>query len=510
MPLARSWSISLLGLDGHVVEIEADLANGIPGLAITGLPDASLVEARDRVRAAMVNSGHAFPAKRVTLGLSPASLRKRGSGFDMALAAAVLAADGALPGGCLNGLVLIGELGLDGRVRAVSGVLPSVLAAARAGFRQVVVPLANAAEARLLPEMQVTGVDSLRSLVAHLRGEWTEPAPPAVPVPASPLERGPDLADVAGQPVGRFALEVAAAGGHHLFMTGPPGCGKTLLAERLPGLLPALSLEEALEVTAIHSVAEQLPADFPLVTRPPFQAPHHGATAASVVGGGSGVARPGAASLAHRGVLFLDEAPEFRGGVLDALRQPLESGSISIRRVGGTATYPARFTLVLAANPCPCAKGEKTCVCRPQQRLGYLGRLSGPLLDRLDLQIALPAITRADVLADAGTSKPSAAVAAKVAHARDRAIRRYRGTPWRINAEVPVPELQRCWPVPRTALNVLGKAMDDGHLTARGYARVLRMAWTVADLEGSGVPGARDAQLALSLRLGALATGLAA
>ena len=510
MSLARSWSVSLLGLDGHVVEVEADLASGIPGLAITGLPDASLGEARDRVRAALVNSGHAFPSRRVTLGLSPASLPKRGSGFDLALAMAVLAADGAVPAQALAGLLLLGELGLDGRLRAVPGVLPCVLAASRAGFWRVVVPSANAAEARLLPGLDVVAATSLRQVVAHLRGErMTVETPPDLPdVPAD--QPVGDLIEVAGQPVGRYALEVSAAGGHHLLMTGPPGCGKTLLAERMPGLLPQLSVEDALEVTAIHSVADRLPARSPLVVRPPFQAPHHGATAASVVGGGSGVARPGAASLAHRGVLFLDEAPEFRAGVLDALRQPLESGSISIRRVGGTATYPARFTLLLAANPCPCAKSESQCSCRPMQRMSYLGRLSGPLLDRMDVQVCLPAITRADVMAERGSGEGSAQVAARVAEARRRAADRFLGTPWRTNAEVPPTALQQHWPVPRTALDVAGRAMDQGVLTARGYGRVLRLAWTVADLQGVGVPGRGEVELALGLRLGARLHGTAA
>ena len=502
MALARSFSVCLVGLAGHVVEVEADIAQGLPGLSITGLPDAALNEARDRVRAAVVNSGHAWPQRRVTLGLSPAALPKRGSGFDVALAAALLAADGAVPTAALHGVLLLGELGLDGRVRPVAGVLPAVLAGARAGFRRVVVPVENLAEARLLPDLECTGVTTLAMLVALLRGEpYLEPM---LPEPAAAVEPAwrKDLLEVAGQPVGRLALEVAAAGGHNLLMTGPPGCGKSLLAERMPGILPALSLAEALEVTAIHSVAGQLPGSCPLVSRPPFQAPHHGATAASVVGGGSGIAKPGAASLAHRGVLFLDEAPEFARGVLDALRQPMESGEIVIRRVGGTATYPARFALLLAANPCPCAKPARSCSCRPEQRRGYLARLSGPLLDRLDLHVPLPAITRAEVMAERGLGEDSAQIATRVAAARERTLLRLVGTPWRTNADVPPTVQLARWPVRRSLLAGPGRALDKGLLTARGFGRVQRLAWTLADLHDHGQPTLEDVELALSLRIG--------
>ena len=502
MALARSWSVALVGLDGHVVEIEADLAMGIPALSITGLPDASLNEARDRVRAAVVNSGHPWPSKRVTLGLSPAALPKKGSGFDLALAAALLAADGVVPTTALNGLLLLGELGLDGRVKPVAGVLPAMLAASGAGFGRAVVPAANLAEAQLLPGVISHGVSSLRSLVALLRGEPCE-EPPAAPARADEPDLVPqDFLDVAGQPVGRLACEVAAAGGHNLLMTGTPGCGKTLLAERVPGILPALSLEESLEVTAIHSVAGLLPTRAPLVVRPPFQAPHHGATPASIVGGGSGIAKPGAASLAHRGILFLDEAPEFKIGVLDALRQPLESGQISIRRVGGTATYPARFSLLLAANPCPCARPERSCVCTPERRRTYLARLSGPLLDRMDIVVELPAITRQEVMAERGTGESTELLRARVAHARFRAASRFAGTPWRTNGDVPATVLEQRWPLRRNVIALAGRAMDKGLLTARGFGRVQRLAWTVADLYDHGEPTAGDVDLALSLRVG--------
>jgi magnesium chelatase family protein len=305
MALARAYAVGLVGVDGHVVEVEADLAQGLPGLTVIGLPDAALAEARDRVRAAVVNSGQAWPQRRITLALSPAWLPKRGSSFDLALAAAVLAANGAVPAGALLGRVLLGELGLDGQVRPVRGVLPAALTARAAGVEHLVVASANLAEARLLPGVTARGVRSLRDLVALLTGQdYDESVPAAVrPLTVAP----PDLSDVVGQVAGRTAVEVAAAGGHHALLLGPPGSGKTMLAERLPGLLPPLTREQALEVTAVHSVAGALPEGQPLVELPPFQDPHHTATVASVVGGGSGIARPGAASLAHRGVLFLDE-----------------------------------------------------------------------------------------------------------------------------------------------------------------------------------------------------------
>jgi magnesium chelatase family protein len=511
MPLAKSLAVALVGLDGHVVEVEADLANGIPGLSITGLPDAALNEARDRVRAAVVNSGHPWPNKRVTLGLSPAALPKRGSGFDLALAAALLAASEQVSCASLEGVLLLGELGLDGRVKPVPGVLPALVAAAKSGVTRAVVPIANLAEARLLPEVRSSGVSSLTSLVALLRGQpLLEPVP--LPDEAEPPAAVGDFREVAGQPSGRLACEVAAAGGHNLLMTGTPGCGKTLLAERMPGILPPLSLDEALEVTAIHSVAGLLPSAAPLITQPPVQAPHHGATAASIVGGGSGIAKPGSASLAHRGILFLDEAPEFQRGVLDALRQPLESGRISIRRVGGTATYPARFSLLMAANPCPCAKPSTSCTCTAERKRSYLARLSGPLLDRMDVVIELPAITRQEVMSERGSNESTAVMAARVLRARERAVARLAGTPWRTNGDVPPTILSQRWPIPRPALEPAGKAMDAGRLTARGFGRVQRLAWTLADLHGVDVPGVAEVGLALSLRIGDLwgSRGLAA
>lgn len=499
MTLARAWSVGLLGVEGHLVEVEADLAAGLPGLALVGLPDASLAEARDRVRAAVVNSGLAWPSKRITIGLSPAALPKAGSSFDLAIAAAVLAAGGVVPSEASAERVLFGELGLDGRVRAICGVLPGVLAALRSGRRRVVVPSGNAVEARLVPGVAIEAVSSLSDLVALLRGERRdEPAPPSV---EAPPDAGPDLGDVVGQQQARLALEVAAAGGHHLLLVGSPGTGKSMLAERLPGLLPALTDSEALEVTVVHSILGLLTDRAPLVRRPPLRAPHHSASLVSLVGGGGRVLRPGQLSAAHCGVLFLDEAPEFAAGVLDALRQPLESGYVEIARASGSARFPARVQLVLAANPCPCAPGrDADCTCPSAVRRRYQSRLSGALLDRVDVRQRVAPLARADLLVAGGCAESSAVVAARVAVARAAAAARWRGTGYRRNADVPGTVLRRRYALDAAALQVASRALERGRLSVRGYDRVLRLAWTLADLAGHNSPGASEVGAALALR----------
>ncbi|MEU3188024.1 YifB family Mg chelatase-like AAA ATPase [Streptomyces sp. NPDC006923] len=529
MGFARACSVALVGVEGVVVEVQADLEPGVAAFTLVGLPDKSLIESRDRVRAAVVNSGAEWPQKKLTVGLSPASVPKSGSGFDLAVASAVLGAAERIDPSAIADLVLIGELGLDGRVRPVRGVLPAVLAAAEAGYRQVVVPEQTAGEASLVPGVSVLGVRSLRQLIAVLAGEPVpeepqelgqgrpDPASAGLVVPGAGVSTGlsgggreggghrPDLADVAGQTAARTALEVAAAGGHHLLLKGPPGAGKTMLAERLPAVLPPLTGRESLEVTAVHSVAGTLPPGEPLVRAAPYCAPHHSATMQSLVGGGNGLPRPGAVSLAHHGVLFLDEAPEFSGRALDALRQPLESGHVVVARSAGVVRLPARFLMILAANPCPCGRHTLEgagCDCPPSVIRRYQSRLSGPLLDRVDLRVEVQPVHRADLMGQGGASESTATVAARVREARARSAARLEGTPWSVNSEVPGHELRTRWRVAPGALAAAERDLERGLLTARGLDRVLRVAWTAADLAGRERPEARDVDLALELRTG--------
>jgi magnesium chelatase family protein len=513
MALAQSWAIALVGLEGHLVEVEADIASGLPKTTLIGLPDTSLSEARDRVRAAVSNSGHPFPNRKLTVGLSPAMLPKAGSHYDIAIACAVLAADDAIPSAPLRDIAMVGELGLDGRVREVRGALAMTLAAANAGFAHIVVPELNAGEARLVPDITVLGVRSLRQVLAIVTGEPLpdEPVPVAEPrlTPESLTRSLPrvDLRDVVGQPEGRRALEVAAAGGHHLFLHGPPGAGKTMLAERLPGLLPDLGTADALEVSTVHSMAGLLTGEAELVTRPPYIAPHHTASLASLAGGGSGMPRPGAISCAHRGVLFLDEAAEMSPLTLDALRQPLESGFIELHRSSAAAKFPARFLLVLAANPCACGQADTPrgkCECPRDAVRRYQSRISAPIRDRIDITRQILPMSRIELQPDALTSaEDTATVAERVLAARDRQAFRYLSQEWRLNSEVPGPVLRRDLRLDADAYAVLEEAYAANQLTARGVDRTMRVAWTLADLAGLDRPTRDLVHDACQLRSGA-------
>jgi len=506
MAIGRAHAISLLGLEGAVVEIEADISNNLPSFVLIGLPDAALGEARDRVRSAAGNSGVPLPSRKLTVNLSPAALPKHGSGFDLGIAMAALAADGQVSADSVARVVHLGELGLDGRLRPLAGILPAVLASVRAGFDTVVVPAGNADEAALVPGVRVVPVVSLRD-AAIWHGAELAPIPlePLMPtVPASAIDDTGDLADVIGNPDAVEAMQVAAAGGHHVYLLGPPGAGKTMLAARLPGLLPDLTAEEALEVASIRSLAG-IPVRGGLSTRPPLEAPHHTASAAAIVGGGSGVIRPGAAARAAHGVLFLDEAPEFAPAALDALRQPLESGVIAISRAAATARFPATFQLVLAANPCPCGNSgtrDGDCRCTPLAVRRYLGRLSGPLLDRVDIRMDVHRITAAQVRASAELPRlDTAGARTRILAARATAAERLRSTPWRLNAQVAGAWLRSPIGAPaKGATAGLDRALERGGITMRGYDRVLRLAWTLSDLDGTSRPDVEHVGRALYLR----------